>query len=68
MLKYQIPTQWQAAGSFLMNQRTFALLLTMNVSVQRPIWGQLPGALPGFTLAGSPIQIVTQNASSRGAR
>lgn len=52
--------QWQAGGSYLMNQRAFALLLTMSDAHARPIWGQLPGGLPGFTLAGSPIQIAIQ--------
>ncbi len=60
MLKFEVPMEWQAGCSYLMNQRTFGLLLTMSDSAQRPIWGQLPGGLPGFTLAGSPINIVTQ--------
>lgn len=60
ILKFEIPMEWQNGASYLMNQRTFALLLTMSDSAQRPIWGQLPGGLPGFTLAGSPINIVTQ--------
>ncbi len=60
ILKFEVPMQWQAGASYLMNQRTFALLLTMSDSAQRPIWGQLPGGLPGFTLAGSPINIATQ--------
>ncbi len=60
MLKIEVPMEWQAGAIYLMNQRTFALLLTMSDSAQGPIWGQWPGGLPGFTLAGSPIRIVTQ--------
>jgi HK97 family phage major capsid protein len=30
MLKYEIPMQWQDGASYLMNQSTFALLLTMS--------------------------------------
>jgi len=60
MLKYEVPMQWHASGSYLMNQRTFALLLTMSDAINRPLWGQLPGGVPGFMLAGSPIVIVSQ--------
>ena len=52
--------QWHAGGSYIMNQRTFALLLTMSDALNRPLWGQLPGGVPGFMLAGSPIVIVSQ--------
>jgi HK97 family phage major capsid protein len=37
MLKYEIPMQWQNGASFLMNQRTFALLLTMSDAGGRPM-------------------------------
>src|SRR5215471_9807663 len=30
MLRMEVPRQWQAGGSYLMNQRTFALLMTMS--------------------------------------
>jgi len=60
MLKWEIPYQWQQGASYLMNQRTFAQLMTMTDAMQRPIWGQMPGEEPGFQLAGSPIHIVTQ--------
>src|SRR6516225_6186014 len=60
MLKYEVPMQWHAGGSYIMNQRTFALLLTMSDALNRPLWGQLPGGVPGFMLAGSPIVIVSQ--------
>ena len=60
LLKWEIPVQWQAGGSYLMNQRTFAALMTMTDAMQRPIWTQMPGEEPGYMLAGSPIHIVTQ--------
>lgn len=60
MLKWEIPMQWQAGASYLMNQRTFALLMTMSDTSTKPLWTSLPGAEPGFTLAGSPIHIATQ--------
>jgi HK97 family phage major capsid protein len=60
MLKWEIPMQWQAQGSYLMNQRSFSLLMTMTDASQRPLWGALPGAEPGFMLAGSPIIIASQ--------
>lgn len=59
MLKYQIPAQWHPGSVFLMNQTSFALLLTMSDAGGRPIWS-LPGSEPGFQLAGSPIVIATQ--------
>jgi HK97 family phage major capsid protein len=60
MLKWEIPMQWQAGCSYLMNQRTFALLMTMSDTSTRPLWTSLPGTEPGLMLAGSPIRIVTQ--------
>jgi len=48
MLKYALPMQWQNGGSYLMNQRTFAMLLTMSDAGERPIWSSLPGEEPGF--------------------
>ena len=60
MLKYEIPLQWHAGASFLMNQRTFAQIATMTDANGRPIWSQLPGGEPGFQIAGSPVHIATQ--------
>jgi HK97 family phage major capsid protein len=59
-LKYEIPMQWQAGASFLLNQRTWAQVMTMSDAAGRPIWNQAPGGEPGFMLAGSPVHIVTQ--------
>jgi len=62
MLKYEIPIQWLDGASYLMNQRTFALLQTMSSADGRPLFGQFGTNAPGtgFSFAGSPINIVTQ--------
>jgi len=60
MLAMEIPAQWQAGASYFMNQRTLGLLLTMSDAIGRPLFGQLPGGMPGFQFAGWPIHIVTQ--------
>lgn len=60
MLKWEVPEQWQAGGSYLCNQRTWAQLMTMTDASGRPIWSQPPGAEPGYFLAGSPVHIATQ--------
>lgn len=59
-LKYDIPMEWHAGGSYLMNQRTFALLGTMSTAEGRPLFAQLPTGQMGFQFAGSPIVIATQ--------
>jgi len=60
MLKFEIPTQWHANDSYLMNQRTFALLLTMSDANGRPLLNMMPQGMVGYQLAGSPIIIVSQ--------
>jgi HK97 family phage major capsid protein len=60
MLKFEVPVQWHQGASYIMNQRTFALLLSASDANHRPLWSQLPGGLPGYMFAGSPIQIVGQ--------
>jgi HK97 family phage major capsid protein len=60
LLKYEIPMQWQTGASYLMNQRTFALLLSMSDAGGRPMWSSLPGEEPGFRLAGNPVIIASQ--------
>ena len=60
MLKFEIPTQWHANGSYLMNQSTFALLLTMSDANGRPLLNMMPQGMVGYQLAGSPIIIVSQ--------
>jgi HK97 family phage major capsid protein len=59
-LKYDVPAEWHQGSVYLMNQKTFALLLTMSDTSTRPLWTSLPGTEPGFTLAGSPIVIASQ--------
>jgi HK97 family phage major capsid protein len=59
-LKWEIPVQWQAGASYLMNQRTWAQIMTMSDAQGRPLWSQAPGSEPSFQLAGSPVHIVTQ--------
>jgi predicted phage gp36 major capsid-like protein len=41
-LKFKLATQWQAGASYLMNQRTAALSLTMSDSMGRPLLQALP--------------------------
>jgi HK97 family phage major capsid protein len=60
MLKYELPMQWHANGRYPMNQRTFALLLTMSDATGRPLLNPLPQGQPSYSLAGSPITIATQ--------
>jgi hypothetical protein len=62
MLRYEIPLQWQLGCSYLMNQRTFALLQTMSSAEGRPLFGPQGTTTPGtgFSFAGSPINIVSQ--------
>ena len=59
-LKYEIPMQWHDGASYLMNQRTWAMLMMLSSADGRPLWGQLPGGEPGMTLCGSPVNIATQ--------
>jgi HK97 family phage major capsid protein len=60
MLKYELPTQWHANARYLMNQKTFALLLTMSDGMGRPMLAQMPQGVPTYMLAGSPIFIASQ--------
>src|SRR5262249_37740293 len=59
-LKFEIPMQWHQGASYLMNQRTFALILTMSDAMGRPLLNMMPQGMAGFMLAGSPITIATQ--------
>jgi len=60
MLKFEVPTQWHAGGSYLMNQRTFALLLTIFDANGRTLLNMMPQGMAGYQLAESPITIVSQ--------
>jgi HK97 family phage major capsid protein len=59
MLQFELCEPWRAAGTYLMNARTFALLATMSDTAGRPLFGALPTGMPGLMFAGRPVQIVT---------
>jgi predicted phage gp36 major capsid-like protein len=42
----EIPIQWHAGASFLMNQRTAALLMTMSDATGKPLLGSMQGLQP----------------------
>jgi HK97 family phage major capsid protein len=60
MLKYDLPMLWHANGRYLMNPKTFALLLTMSDAMGRPLLQPMPQGAPTYAIAGSPIFIATQ--------
>ena len=60
MLKWQVPQQFHAGGSYLMNQYTFAQALTLSDAMGRPILLANPTDPEKYLLNGSPVQIVTQ--------
>jgi hypothetical protein len=64
-LKFELPEQYQARGSYLMNGRTLGMCMTMTDAAARPILLPVPitsdGRVgSGFMIAGSPVHIVTQ--------
>src|SRR5262249_48026959 len=65
MLKYQLPEQYQARGSYLMNGRTLGLAMTMSDASGRPIMLPVPVTQDGrvgsgYMIAGSSVHVVTQ--------
>jgi hypothetical protein len=62
MLAMEIPVQWQSGASFLMNQRTAGLLLTMSDAVGRLLLESVQGVQDGprWSLFGFPIYVVSQ--------
>src|SRR5215831_12638368 len=61
MLKWDVPMQWHNEGTYVMNQRTWALLATMSDAIGRPLFAPSPiQNQPGFMLNGSPVTIATQ--------
>src|SRR5262245_30239384 len=61
MLKWDVPQQWHNGGTYVMNQRTWALLATMSDAIGRPLFSPSPiQDQPGFMLNGSPVIIATQ--------
>jgi len=68
MLKWDVPMQWHGEGTYVMNQRTWALLATMTDAIGRPLFTPSPiQDQPGFLLNGSPVTIVTQMPNRRRA-
>jgi HK97 family phage major capsid protein len=59
MLQFELCEPWRAAGSYMMNARTFALLATMSDTAGRPLFGQLPSGMPGLVFAGRPVNIIS---------
>jgi HK97 family phage major capsid protein len=57
LLQMELCEPWRSNGSYFMNARTLGLLLTMSTTDGRPLFGQLPGAMPGLVFAGRPIVI-----------
>jgi HK97 family phage major capsid protein len=60
MLKWETPLQFHTGGQFWMNQRTWALSLTMSDAIGRPLMIQDPTAPERYSINGSPVQIITQ--------
>jgi len=60
MLLYQLPMEMHANATWVMNQTTFALLLSMSDGIGRPLLNPLPQGTPAFTLVGRPVVIATQ--------
>ena len=62
MLAMEIPIQWHAGASFLMNQRTAALLMTMSDATGKPLLGSMQGLHDGprWSLCGFPVNIASQ--------
>jgi HK97 family phage major capsid protein len=63
LLTFQLPEQYAARGTYLMNGRTLGLVMTMTDAMRRPIWLHPPpatdvGGFTGFQIAGSPVRIV----------
>lgn len=64
LLKMEVPAQYWAGGRYLLNQRTFGLLLTTSTPEGRPLIAAFPQTISpsatGFSLFGSPITIAQQ--------
>lgn len=58
-LKWQVPLEFQGGGTFLMNQATFGMLLTMSDATGRPIISAMPQGTAAFVMNGSPIVVVS---------
>jgi HK97 family phage major capsid protein len=58
-LKWEIPIQFHQGASYWMNQRTFALILTMSDAAGRPLMIADPTEPGKYSINGSPVVIVT---------
>jgi len=63
-LKFQLPEQYGARGTYLMNGRTLGMVMSMCDAQGRPIWLYPTPAtdalgFTGFQIAGSPVRIVS---------
>jgi HK97 family phage major capsid protein len=63
-LKYSLPEEYAARGTFLMNAQTLGLVVTMSDGLGRPLWMPTPATDGrvggGFQIAGSPVRVVSQ--------
>src|SRR5262249_1833521 len=60
-LKWEVPVQFHnQGGAYLLNQRTFGLLLTMSDAIGRPIMIADPTQSGQFLINGSPVVLATQ--------
>src|SRR5262249_30231583 len=59
-LKWEVRLQYHAGGQYWMNQRTWALCLTMSDAISRPLMIQDPTEPSKYSINGSPVVIVTQ--------
>jgi HK97 family phage major capsid protein len=60
MLLYQLPMEFHQNATWIMNQQTFALLLSQTDAMGRPMITPMPQGAPTFTLVGRPVVIATQ--------
>jgi HK97 family phage major capsid protein len=63
-LKFGLPEQYAARGTYLMNGRTLGLVMSMSDAMGRPIWlyptpAGDAGGFTGFTIAGPPVRVVS---------
>jgi HK97 family phage major capsid protein len=59
-LAWQVPMQWHAGAVYVMNQRTFGMILTMSDAIGRPLMIANPTKPGEFLIAGFPVRIATQ--------
>jgi len=63
-LKFQLPEQYAARGTYLMNGRTLGQTMTVTDGVGRPVWlyptpASDAGGFTGFQIGGSPVRVVS---------